>query len=160
ACALVASAACGGSEFTSTGGNGGTGGGGADGGGGGVDSGGGTGDSGGSGDGGVTNDGGSADATSTCPQCKDTEDCNTQRQTCTPCTDLNRLVFGSPKKLAVSDGPGQNQAFPRVHLDGLVPRMVYQFESAANGTDLATSTEWVTTAGTPLAQINSSRGDE
>jgi hypothetical protein len=121
--ALLATAACGGNEFTSgaTGGAGGSGGAGK-GGGGGAQNGGSagksSGGSSGSAQGGSSGNGGGGSGSGGSPPtciCEPGEYCQVTTNTCRLCSDFSRLAFAAPEKIAtISSSTAGQQRFPRV----------------------------------------------
>jgi hypothetical protein len=95
-----------------------------------------------------------------CGTCTDTQYCNPVTGRCTDCSDLSRLEFGPPDIiLPVSNGPGNDQIFPRVGVTAnQVEAMVYEYtDTVSTNTELASTTAWTTTQGTELpTSINNS----
>jgi hypothetical protein len=102
---------------------------------------------------------GGGDGGVTCPtNCPDGSYCDPTLGQCVSCTDTTRLVFGNPVKLGVSNGPGANQAFPRVQNDGQIWRMDYRYTEGNTNDQLATGGGYPFGSGTALsgAGINTS----
>jgi hypothetical protein len=95
----------------------------------------------------------------TCAACSATQYCNEASGLCTDCADLSRLEFVAPVLVpAVSNGPGNDQLFPRIGVTGAGWEMVYVFtDPVSTNTELAATTNWGTTQGTSLpVSINNS----
>jgi hypothetical protein len=73
------------------------------------------------------------------PACGAGQYCNSTSRTCASCSDLSRLSFGAPTKLAApSAGPGQNQNFPREAARANFTGLLYSLDSQGpTGIDVA-----------------------